>query len=583
MANKNLEKLQRELQRIVDRKGDYIEDTVERVADEYYSVARDLLKEVTDALQDVDSDDVGKVAAVRTKILRETERAAELIWKAYSERLDKVIDYIDDYFARTGHRPRIDRDVVEALKGAWPDPGTPGSGIAGDIYSLSLHHGQALANAMTRNVLGGLPRRQMVKELQEKTQRTRAQAAQLTRDSTMAFSRSIEAKKAEAAGMEFFEYMGPEDRITRPFCDKIVGKVFTRAEIEKMDNGQTGAGSVMIHGGGYNCRHSWNPVERDWFSDEEWAKIRGEPEAYEWSRKPPQEVDEVLSAENADKMLDESKKFWENKFNGMTPEKRLVEMKAIRADLLSNKLDLSTVVRLEIDGSVKAGDSSPATKKRVKLLKGIYEEIGNLVGEGSLGERLAQREVSGKPLNVPHISNRRLDLLEVKYAGPRAHFVENYKNARSVTEPDGSLIVKSEKVPMINFGRTSKTAEEFKATQYHEFGHYIEARNPRVFEASVRFLEKRTKGKKPKKLSELTGDPRYKSTEKALDGGFFRPYVGKEYKNSAGEYIATEVLSMGMQEFVSEDRMSAFYEKDPEHFAHIMNVFEGKYGYRKPD
>lgn len=274
MPSESLEKLQRELQRIVDRKGDFIEDTVERVADEYYSVARDLLKEVTDALKDVDANDVSKVAAVRTKILRATDHAAELIWEAYSKRLDKVIDYIDDYFTRTGHRPSIDRDVVEALKGAWPDAKVPGSGIAGDIYSLSVHHGQALANAMTRNVLGGLPRRQMVKELEEKTERTRAQAAQLTRDSTMAFSRSIEAKKAEAAGMEFFEYMGPEDRITRPFCDKIVGKVFTRAEIEKMDNGQTGAGSVMIHGGGYNCRHSWNPVERDWFDDEEWKSLR---------------------------------------------------------------------------------------------------------------------------------------------------------------------------------------------------------------------------------------------------------------------------------------------------------------------
>jgi len=274
VASENLEKLQRDLQRIVDRKGDYVEDTVKQVSDAYYQSAKSLLDDVTEVLKGVDSDDVTAVAKIRNQILDESSMAADLIWQDFSERLDKTVGYIDDYFERTGRRPAIDKEVIETLKGAWPTPGVPGSGIAADIHSLSVYHQKELANAVTRNVLGGLDRRQMAQELAKKTGRTKAQAKQLAHDATMAFSRTVEAVKAKEAGFEYFEYMGPRDKVTRPFCSRYESKVLSRDEINALDNGQTGKGSSMIHGGGYNCRHDWNPVDRDWFDDDEWAEIR---------------------------------------------------------------------------------------------------------------------------------------------------------------------------------------------------------------------------------------------------------------------------------------------------------------------
>lgn len=55
-------------------------------------------------------------------------------------------------------------------------------------------------------------------------------------------------------------YVGPDDRITRPFCDVLVGKAFTVADFRRANNGQIG--HPLTHGGGYNCRHHLIPVMR---------------------------------------------------------------------------------------------------------------------------------------------------------------------------------------------------------------------------------------------------------------------------------------------------------------------------------
>jgi hypothetical protein len=59
---------------------------------------------------------------------------------------------------------------------------------------------------------------------------------------------------------DVFAYMGPADVKLRPFCRERVGKVFTREQIEAMDNGQMP--NVFLSGGGYNCRHTFIAVSK---------------------------------------------------------------------------------------------------------------------------------------------------------------------------------------------------------------------------------------------------------------------------------------------------------------------------------
>lgn len=83
-------------------------------------------------------------------------------------------------------------------------------------------------------------------------------AGTYARTGHLRFARTIQAAQASEAGVDQFLYIGPADGKTRAFCNDRVGKVFTQAEIEQMNNGQTG--NVMTDGGGWNCRHTWAAV-----------------------------------------------------------------------------------------------------------------------------------------------------------------------------------------------------------------------------------------------------------------------------------------------------------------------------------
>lgn len=75
------------------------------------------------------------------------------------------------------------------------------------------------------------------------------------------FSSAVNIRKAEDLGLYLFEYAGANDKLTRPFCNKLLEKrppIYTLDEINKMDNGQNL--SVKIYGGGWNCRHEWMAI-----------------------------------------------------------------------------------------------------------------------------------------------------------------------------------------------------------------------------------------------------------------------------------------------------------------------------------
>ena len=72
------------------------------------------------------------------------------------------------------------------------------------------------------------------------------------------YSRQVNLLQSTGDDGELFYYAGPVDDVTRKFCLDRVGKVFSRSEIDKMDNGQIP--NCLISGGGYNCRHAFKQV-----------------------------------------------------------------------------------------------------------------------------------------------------------------------------------------------------------------------------------------------------------------------------------------------------------------------------------
>lgn len=92
----------------------------------------------------------------------------------------------------------------------------------------------------------------------------------LVNDSHRRFYRSVRTQKADDLGLEIYWYKGPDDSRTRPVCHDIlngaphgVPGMYYRDEI----NAGMVAGlkhNPMTSGGGWNCRHTFFPVTRDY-------------------------------------------------------------------------------------------------------------------------------------------------------------------------------------------------------------------------------------------------------------------------------------------------------------------------------
>ena len=67
-------------------------------------------------------------------------------------------------------------------------------------------------------------------------------------------------REAKSSRNRAYIYVGPIDERTRDWCLSRVGRVFTRAQIDAMDNGQIP--DPFTTGGGYNCRHKFVEVHK---------------------------------------------------------------------------------------------------------------------------------------------------------------------------------------------------------------------------------------------------------------------------------------------------------------------------------
>ena len=88
-------------------------------------------------------------------------------------------------------------------------------------------------------------------------------ASQQLHDALMQFDAAVNTRVALEAGAEKFKYQGPDDEVTRDFCEKHVGKTYTKEEIEEIWSGSWAGkidGNPFIVRGGYNCRHRFRAV-----------------------------------------------------------------------------------------------------------------------------------------------------------------------------------------------------------------------------------------------------------------------------------------------------------------------------------
>lgn len=119
---------------------------------------------------------------------------------------------------------------------------------------------RALWQATVRGVFGSQTHAQILDGLADVIDKTEPQIRTLYDTSISVFGRQVEALQAGDDPETPFAFMGPADAKNRPFCREHVGRVYTRKDIDALDNGQIP--NVFLTGGGYNCRHTWMEVSK---------------------------------------------------------------------------------------------------------------------------------------------------------------------------------------------------------------------------------------------------------------------------------------------------------------------------------
>ena len=92
-------------------------------------------------------------------------------------------------------------------------------------------------------------------------------AGQIAHDSVMQFDGQFTIHKAKEAGLKHFKYTGSLDGATRDFCSRHIGNTYNEKQIRAIWTGNwagKSSGDPFIVRGGYRCRHTWLPVDRDW-------------------------------------------------------------------------------------------------------------------------------------------------------------------------------------------------------------------------------------------------------------------------------------------------------------------------------
>lgn len=145
--------------------------------------------------------------------------------------------------------------------------------------TLSQETTNRIAQSIYDGVIGGQKFSQTVRSIraaitgyEDVAGRPLTQYAQTyAQDSLMRYYATIQKQSADDGGLTDFMYVGDVIKTTRPFCKSHAGKIYSREEIDELDKQtwQGKSGSVWVSRGGYNCRHHWVAVKKEFVESDE--------------------------------------------------------------------------------------------------------------------------------------------------------------------------------------------------------------------------------------------------------------------------------------------------------------------------
>lgn len=208
---------------------------------------------------------------IHTKIARlyRSEFTSEM--KAQVAEMEDTLKVVQKGYKTVGESVRftsVDRDAMRVLR----------DGMYRDYIAISDQSQAKVIQAMYDNVLGGGEMATLITQIESallgtdvalQSGRSLASLARMfARDMTMNYHNEVNVYKGEQIGMKDFLYVGDIMGTTRDFCRRRVGRVYTKKQINGWTYKWAGkSGPAMTHRGGYNCRHHWQPVRKEWMGE----------------------------------------------------------------------------------------------------------------------------------------------------------------------------------------------------------------------------------------------------------------------------------------------------------------------------
>jgi hypothetical protein len=207
---------------------------------------------------------------VHMKLVAEIERTYGVVYRSIVKDFARVERLVQKSFGALGEAGALvdfNRQMLEGLKNA--------------AQSQFAEYGQkvqeAVARAMYKNIVAGAPiakleatiKRMLSGEKDARGKPMAEHAAQMASDAVRQYHQEVTLAKAEVAGLDHFLYYGNTMKTTRDFCRVRAGKVYSKAEIESWNDLEWDgkSGPPLTDRGGYNCRHMWRPVRKEWFPE----------------------------------------------------------------------------------------------------------------------------------------------------------------------------------------------------------------------------------------------------------------------------------------------------------------------------
>ncbi len=148
------------------------------------------------------------------------------------------------------HLSDVSVGVISALVGHGVD----------DIATIAGEAGPELRDVIRESVTTGLSPDAAFDALAGRLGKTQAQTTALADTCLMSLDRGIVVSHASEAGFAYFEFSGPRDTLTRPWCADRVGYRFTVPQMDR-EPSDVGPQPPSVWAGGYRCRHRWVPLD----------------------------------------------------------------------------------------------------------------------------------------------------------------------------------------------------------------------------------------------------------------------------------------------------------------------------------